>query len=83
MYTLLRKVREARGGISQSELARKVGVSPSYLSKMENGLPAPREIAEKIAKFFENEITEIQLIFPERYADGQGGKRVEARKQTV
>lgn len=78
MYTLLRKVREARG-LSQSALARAVSISPSYLCKIEGGhvtMPAKlKSAAEKIAKFFDGEITETQILFPERYANGHGGKR--------
>lgn len=78
MYTLLRKVREARG-MSQSALARAVNISPSYLCKIEGGhvaMPTKlKSAAEKIAKFFAGEITETQILFPERYANGHGGKR--------
>ena len=73
--TPLKKLREARG-FTQAQVCKAVGIEQSTLSKMESGTNAPRkETAEALVKYFGSAITEMQLIFPERFDDYEVGPR--------
>jgi len=51
------------------DLALLVDSDVGNLSRIERGVQIPsRELAEKICKQFPGEVTEIQLIYPERFA---------------
>lgn len=64
---LLKKIRKQRKE-SLSTVAVGTGVSACTLSRIENGLQKPSPgLAEKIAKHFGYAITEIQLLYPERF----------------
>lgn len=67
MKSPLRNVREARGQ-TIVEVCQAVSADPGNLSRIENGKQkASTELAEKLAKHFDNEITEMQILYPERF----------------
>jgi putative transcriptional regulator len=67
MKTPLRRMRESAGK-TIVEVGRSVGVDPGNLSRIENGKQkASTELAEKLAKFFEGSITELEILYPERF----------------
>jgi transcriptional regulator with XRE-family HTH domain len=49
-------------------VADAVGIDTGNLSRIERGLQVPtKDLTEKLAKFFDNEVTETQIIYPERF----------------
>jgi transcriptional regulator with XRE-family HTH domain len=71
MKSPLRQIRE-RKGQTIVEVCRAVSTDPGNLSRVENGKQkASTELAEKLAKHFENEITEMEILYPDRYASGE------------
>lgn len=63
----LRIAREKRD-MTLQDLAQLVESDVGNLSRIERGVQIPsRELAEKICNQFPGEITEIQLIYPERF----------------
>jgi len=65
----IRKVR-IKQGQTLLDVASAVGVNVGHLSKIENGINKPSpELAERIAKHFGYAITEIQILYPERFLD--------------
>jgi len=69
MKSPLRQIREAKGQ-TIVEVCRSVGIDPGNLSRIENGKQKPStEIAEKLAKHFGGEITEMEILYPERFVD--------------
>jgi DNA-binding XRE family transcriptional regulator len=67
MKTPLRLMRESVGK-TIVEVGRSVGVDPGNLSRIENGKQkASTELAEKLAKFFKGSITELEILYPERF----------------
>jgi len=55
--------------LTLQHVANEVGIDTGNLSRIERGLQIPsKELAEKLVKFFDNEITETQIIYPERIA---------------
>jgi hypothetical protein len=38
-----------------------------HLSRVERGEKTSTDIAERLSVFFENEISEIEILYPERY----------------
>lgn len=67
MNTLLRNIRTATG-LSTYEVAKAVGVDQSQYSRVENGKGRPSpELANRIAKYFDNAVTRDQILFPEDY----------------
>lgn len=68
MTTPLARVREKKE-LSKVDVARAVGCDKSHYGNVEAGKATPSaELAEKIASFFGNEISEQQIIYPMRYA---------------
>ena len=66
MKTPLRRVREKKGQ-TIVEVCRAVGADPGNLSRIENGKQkASTELAEKLAKHFAPDITELEILYPER-----------------
>ena len=65
--TPLKAVR-LRLGQSIHRVAKAVHTSPGNLSRLENGKQkASPELAARLAEFFGSEITEIQILYPERF----------------
>ncbi|EAQ2491488.1 helix-turn-helix transcriptional regulator [Salmonella enterica] len=65
--TPLRKARLNAKMIIQ-EVATQTKCDPGNLSRMERGIQRPSpELAEKLAKLFCTELTEIQILYPERF----------------
>ena len=68
MNSPLKQVRLKREKTLQ-EVANAVGIDTGNLSRIERGLQVPsKDLTEKLAKFFDNEVTETQIIYPERFA---------------
>jgi transcriptional regulator with XRE-family HTH domain len=69
MKSALRRAREAKGQ-TIVEVSRAVGTDPGNLSRIENGKQkASTELAEKLSKHFDGEITEIEILYPGRFPD--------------
>lgn len=52
-----------------TEVANAVGTDAGNMSRIENRKQKPSsDMAEKLAKHFGYEITEIQILYPERFA---------------
>ena len=67
MKTPLRLAREQRD-MTIVQVSTATGLDPGNLSRIERGCQTPsKDVAEKLAKFFNNEVTEIQILYPERY----------------
>lgn len=67
MKSPLRQVREAKGQ-TIVEVCHAAGIDPGNLSRIENGKQKPSiEIAEKLAKHFDGEISEMQILYPGRF----------------
>ena len=68
MNSPLKQVRLKRGKTIQ-EVADAVGIDTGNLSRIERGLQVPsKSLTEKLARFFDNDVTETQIIYPERFA---------------
>ncbi|ORM72398.1 transcriptional regulator [Pantoea wallisii] len=67
MTTPLRKMRvEKKLTISEVAIATKLDVG--NLSRIERGIQVPSlETAEKLSQFFKGKITEMQILYPQRY----------------
>ena len=67
MDTLLRQLRKQRG-LTLEQVSIAIGSDTGNLSRVELGKQIPsRNIAAKLAKYFHNEINEMQILYPERY----------------
>lgn len=67
MQTPLRKMREA-SGLTISEVALAVQIDVGNLSRIERGIQLTSiETAEKISRFFKGKISEMQILYPQRY----------------
>ncbi len=67
MKSPLRRVREAKGQ-TIVEVCRAVGIDQGNLSRIENGKQrASVEVAEKLVKHFGSAITEMEILYPERF----------------
>ncbi|HXT04665.1 MAG TPA: helix-turn-helix transcriptional regulator [Casimicrobiaceae bacterium] len=66
--TPLRRLRISRG-ISQAEVGAAIGTDQGYVSRVERGEQGiSPEMAARIVTFFgRDEITEMQILYPERY----------------
>ena len=68
MNTPLREAREKRG-LTIQQVSASVGIDSGNLSRIERGLQVPsKDLTERLAKYFEGEVTETQIIYPERFA---------------
>ncbi|AMG57723.1 MULTISPECIES: helix-turn-helix domain-containing protein [Enterobacterales] len=67
MPTPLRKMRvEKKLTISEVAIATQLDVG--NLSRIERGIQVPSlETAEKLSRFFKGKITEMQILYPQRY----------------
>lgn len=67
--SLIKQTRLKRGQ-TLLEVAQAVGSNAGHISKIENNINKPSpELAEKLAKHFGYAITEIQILYPERFLD--------------
>jgi transcriptional regulator with XRE-family HTH domain len=67
MKSPLRQIRE-RKGQTIVEVSRAVSIDPGNLSRVENGKQkASTELAEKLAQHFGNEISEMEILYPDRF----------------
>lgn len=65
----LKKARLKRERTLQ-EVSSAVGTDTGNLSRIERGLQIPsKELAEALVKYYDSEITETQIIYPERSTD--------------
>jgi transcriptional regulator with XRE-family HTH domain len=70
MKTPLRQIRE-RKGQTIVEVSRAVSTDQGNLSRIERGeQKASTELAEKLAKHFGNEISEMEILYPDRFMSG-------------
>lgn len=68
MKTPLRLARE-RHGLTIVQVSTATGIDHGNLSRIERGVQVPSlELAERLANQFEGELTELQILYPERYA---------------
>lgn len=68
MTSPLKQARLARG-LTLEQVASGVGIDTGNLSRIERGLQVPsKELAEALVKYFDNEVNETQIIYPERSA---------------
>jgi transcriptional regulator with XRE-family HTH domain len=68
MHSPLKQTRLRRGG-TLAAVSAAVGTNTGNLSRIENGKQkASPKLAAKLALYFGHEITEIQILYPERYA---------------
>lgn len=71
MKSPLRRVREAKGQ-TIVEVCRAVGTDPGNLSRIENGKQkASTDVAAKLAKHFVDELTEMEILYPERFCEAE------------
>lgn len=67
MITPLRKIRKELG-ITITELSLAVDIDVGNLSRIERGLQqVSLHRAEKIAEYFSNEISVMEIIYPKKY----------------
>ncbi|MDE1494864.1 helix-turn-helix domain-containing protein [Xenorhabdus bovienii] len=70
MDTPLRKIRKELG-FTLSQVANAVDCDTGNLSRMEIGIQKPTlNLAERLVTFFEKKISEIQILYPERFKQG-------------
>ena len=68
MHPPIRAIR-LKQGQTLAQVALAVGTDAGNMSRIENGKQrASAELAEKLAKHFGYAITEIQILYPERFA---------------
>jgi transcriptional regulator with XRE-family HTH domain len=72
MPTPLRKMRvEKKLTIAEVAIATQLDVG--NLSRIERGIQVPSlETAEKLSRFFKGKITEMQILYPQRYMKPAG-----------
>jgi transcriptional regulator with XRE-family HTH domain len=70
MNTPLQRARQSdTRQLSQEDVAAAIGVTQSYYSKVERGIAqATPENAEKLVAFFGNRVSEIEVLYPDRFA---------------
>ncbi|BCB27038.1 hypothetical protein SKTS_19240 [Sulfurimicrobium lacus] len=71
MYTPLKQARIRRGQ-TLADVAQAVETDDSTISRIENRKQsASPELAEKLARHFGNAVTEIEIIYPERFMQSE------------
>lgn len=69
MGSLIREIRK-RKGQTLAQVAEAVGTDAGNMSRIENGRQkASLAMAAKLASHFDYEITEMQILYPERFQD--------------
>ena len=67
MTSPLKTIRIKRG-LTLAEVSHSVGTDVGNLSRIENRKQqASPDLAQRLAKFFGGEITELQILYPERF----------------
>ena len=67
MDTPLKRIRKRRG-LTQRVVAEAAGIRPAYYCRVENGVStASAEVAAKIALYFGGMLTELEILYPERF----------------
>ncbi|AVL75800.1 helix-turn-helix transcriptional regulator [Providencia rettgeri] len=67
MQTPLRKIR-LEEQLTISEVANAINCDVGNLSRLERGTQAASlELAERLARFYGDKITEMQILYPKRY----------------
>ena len=68
MTSPLKQARKKRE-LTLQQVVNAIGIDTRNLSRIERGLQVPsKELAEKLVRYFDNEVTETQIIYPERRA---------------
>ena len=68
MQAPLKAVRTRRGQ-TLDQVSQSVGTDSGNLSRIENGKQkASPDLAERLARHFGGEITELQILYPERFS---------------
>jgi len=72
--TPLRRIREKKK-MSLAEVAVDVNCDAGNLSRIETGKQNPSlDLAAALSKFFKNEISEMEILYPERYMEKNAEK---------
>lgn len=67
----LKKARLKRE-LTLQQVSSAVGTDTGNLSRIERGIQIPsKELAEALVKYYDNEVTETQIIYPERFAESE------------
>lgn len=61
------KIVRVRRGLKQRVVAAAIGLDSGNYCRIERGIGQTPQNAEAIAKFFGHEVTEMQILYPERY----------------
>lgn len=64
--TPLKRIRKQQG-LTLRVVATAVGMDTSTLCDIENGKPTSARMAEKLARYFGRQVTEMEILYPERY----------------
>ncbi|MGV8925042.1 MAG: helix-turn-helix domain-containing protein [Ewingella sp.] len=77
------RILRASQGYTLSHVAKLIEIDPGNLSRIERGQQmASLEVAERLAKFYEGRINELQILYPNRYPDFvSSGKTITAGAQ--
>jgi transcriptional regulator with XRE-family HTH domain len=68
------KTLRLKRGQTLAHVAQAIGTDAGNLSRVENGKQKPSTwMAARLARHFGYEITEIQILYPERFADSHAG----------
>lgn len=81
MHSPLRMARKKRD-LKIKQVAAATGVDSGNLSRIERGDSASKETAEKLAAFFAGEITEIHILYPERFYQPQTKQKKQKRGES-
>ena len=68
LETPLRRIRRARK-FTLKYIAEKIQTDTGNLSRIEQGKQISVVLAERLAKFFDGEITEAEILYPDRYSE--------------
>lgn len=69
MQTPLRKLRKAQGK-TLSQVAEALNIDPATLSRIErNEHSVSAVVAERICQLFDGEISELEVLYPERFSE--------------
>ncbi len=69
MPSTIKTIRLKRGQ-TLTQVAQAIGTDAGNLSRVENGKQKPSpKMAAKLARYFGYEITEIQILYPERFVE--------------